>query len=182
MEDLPEFEFSDEIENEFAQMNARGAISGQSTDGSAGAGQETPGTANGAISEGTSGAAAADADRETQFYAWQICLADMATNALTNADDFPSYLVNREPITQMLGIGMASGQNAFPLEDQMFVVAISVQDSGQIKLIGPDYPRYRDIAAVVSEELLKGLDRGMVAELPNGKLIAVKSPVDPSKL
>lgn len=118
-----------------------------------------------------------------EFYAWQVCLADSATNSLMDADDYPDYIVNRETITQMLGIGMSSGQNAFPLNGQMFVVAISIQvGEGEIKLIGPDHPRYAAVAAVVSEELLKGQDRGMVADLPNGTLVAVKPPADPSKL
>ena len=119
----------------------------------------------------------------TEFYAWQVCHADMATNSIMNADDFPDYIVNRETITQMLGIGMASGQNAFPLNGQMFVCAISIQlGDCEIKLIGPDHPRYAAVAAVVSEELLKGLDRGMVADLPNGTLVAIKPPADASTL
>lgn len=118
-----------------------------------------------------------------EFYAWQVCLADGATNSLMDADDYPDYIVNRETITQMLGIGMSSGQNAFPLNGQMFVVAVSIQvGEGEIRLIGPDHPRYAAVAAVVSEELLKGQDRGMVADLPNGTLVAVKPPADPSKL
>ncbi len=118
-----------------------------------------------------------------EFYAWQVCLADAATNSLMDADDYPDYIVNRETITQMLGIGMSSGQNAFPLNGQMFVAAVSIQvGEGEIQLIGPDHPRYKAVAAVVSEELLKGQDRGMVADLPNGTLVAVKPPADPSKL
>lgn len=144
---------------------------------------------------GESGAAAGEAPVEdaaaqlagqadgAEFYAWQVCLADSATNSLMDADDYPDYIVNRETITQMLGIGMSSGQNAFPLNGQMFVVAISIQvGEGEIKLIGPEHPRYAAVAAVVSEELLKGQDRGMVADLPNGTLVAIKPPADPSKL
>lgn len=119
----------------------------------------------------------------TEFYAWQVCHADEATNSIMDADDFPDYIVNRETITQMLGIGMASGQNAFPLNGQMFVVAVSIQvGEGEIKLIGPEHPRYQALAAVISEELLKGQDRGMIADLPNGTLVAIKPPADPDKL
>lgn len=131
-------------------------------------------------------AAAHDAPHQpdaAEFYAWQVCLADSATNSLMDADDYPDYIVNRETITQMLGIGMSSGQNAFPLNGQLFVVAISIQvGEGEIKLIGQDHPRYKAVSAVVSEELLKGQDHGMVADLPNGTLVAVKPPTDPSKL
>ena len=119
----------------------------------------------------------------TEFYAWQVCVVDSSENALVDADDFPDYIVNRETITQMLGIGMATGQNAFPLNGQMFVVAVSIQvGEGEIELIDSEHSRYQAIAALVSEDLLKGQDHGMIAELPNGKLIAVKLPVDPSRL
>lgn len=128
-------------------------------------------------------AGASSAPEGAEFYAWQVCLADSATNSLMDADDYPDYIVNRETITQMLGIGMSSGQNAFPLNGQMFVVAVGFQvGEGNIKLIGPDHPRYAAIAAKVSEELLAGQDRGMVADLPSGTLVAIKPPADPSKL
>lgn len=118
-----------------------------------------------------------------QFFAWQVCLADEASHSLSDADDYPGYLINREPITQMLGIGMASGQNAYTLDNQLFVCAISIQEpDGTIKLIDPSYPHYSEVAQKASEELLNGQDRGMVALLPNGSIIAVKNPVDPSTL
>lgn len=113
----------------------------------------------------------------SEFYAWQVCHADMETQSLMNADDYADYIVNRETITQMLGIGMASGQNAFPLDDHMFVVAISRQENGEISLIGTDFPRYQEMAALISEKLLAGEDNGMLAQLPNGNLIAIKQPM-----
>lgn len=172
-DELPDFEFSNELESEFEQMRrkrAQEASQGQQPEAKA----EAQASSHEAYSAAKSG--------ETQFYAWQVCLADMATGSLSDADNYPNYLINRESITQMLGIGMASGQNMLSAGDASFAVAISIQREGQISLIGMDHPRYRDIAATISEELIAGQDKGMVAELPNGRLIAVKSPVDPSKL
>lgn len=173
------FEFS----GEFDDLDNVGDLFGEpsSDEGALG-----PSNASGAGSEGNAAPDAAGvrgSQDGAEFYAWQVCLADSASNSLMDADDYPDYIVNRETITQMLGIGMASGQNAFPLNGQMFVVAISIQvGEGEIKLIGPDHPRYAAVAAKASEALLEGQDRGMVADLPNGTLVAVKPPADPSKL
>lgn len=179
-DDLPEFEFSDELESEFEQMRASQAAERDA----AAAAQVGEGAGENAAAQARAQASAGEgaAQGEAQFYAWQVCLADHAATQLMDADDYPNYLINRESITQMLGIGMASGRNALPADDAMFVVAISIQEGGAVKVIGPDHPRYNDVAAVVSEELLSNKDRGMVAQLPNGRLVAVKQPVDPSNL
>lgn len=113
---------------------------------------------------------------EAKFFAWQVALADQAENSLRDADDFPNYIVNRDSITQMLGIGMSSGKNAFTVDDQLFVVAVSEQVDGQIKLIDTNYPRYSEMAALISEKLLEGKDKGMLSLLPNGRLLAINPP------
>lgn len=171
-DDLPEFEFSDELESEFERMRAEQSLDSENAPRSMPQAMQA------------SNAASAEGSKEAIFYAWQVCLADMASNSLANADDYPNYLINREPIMQMLGIGMASGKNAFPTDDATFVAAISIQDeaTGEAMLIGSEHPSYADVAAVVSEELLSGKDHGMVAQLPNGKLIAIQPPVNPSQL
>lgn len=118
----------------------------------------------------------------SQLFAWQICLARMEEGELEDADNYPNYAINRERITQTLGIGMASGQNAFPLDGQLFVVAVSIQENGEIRLIDSGYPGYNVVAVVIAEQLLKGEDHGMVAQLPNGKLIPFMPPTDTQDL
>ena len=116
----------------------------------------------------------------TQLFAWQICLVHLDENALEDADNYPDYLVNRSRITQALGLGMSQGQNAFPLADQLFAVAISIQaDDGSIQVINESHPGYTDVALVVAEQLLRGEDRGMVARLPNGNFVPFTPPTQP---
>ena len=119
----------------------------------------------------------------TQLFAWQICLAHLGENVLEDADNYADYAINRDRITQMLGLEMAQGQNAFPLNDQMFVVAISIQDEqGKIHIINESFPRYADVSVVVAEQLLRGEDHGMVAQLPNGNLVPFVPPTDAASL
>ena len=116
----------------------------------------------------------------TQLFAWQICHVQLDQNALEDADNYPDYLINRDRITQALGLGMAQGQNAFPLGDQLFAAAISIQsDDGGIQVINEEYPGYGDVALVVAEQLLRGEDHGMVAQLPNGNLVPFMPPTEP---
>ena len=123
------------------------------------------------------------AQQPTQLFAWQVCLAHLEENALEDADNYADYAINRDRITQALGLGMAQGQNAFPLGDQLFVVAVSIQNaSGGIEIINESYPRYSDVALVVSEQLLRGDDHGMVAQLPNGNLVPFVPPIDAADL
>ena len=115
----------------------------------------------------------------TQLFAWQICLVHLDRGALEDADNYPDYLVNRDRITQALGLGMAQGQNAFPLGDQLFAAAVSVQaEDGGIQVINESYPGYADVALVVAEQLLRGEDHGMVAQLPNGNLVPFVPPTE----
>lgn len=117
-----------------------------------------------------------------ELFAWQICLAHMDEGVLEDADNSPAFAINRDRIVQALGLGMANGQNAMPLEDQMFVVAISIQQDGQIRLIEQTHPSYQDVSLVVAERLLRGDDHGMVALLPNGTLVPFTPPTDPEDL
>lgn len=119
----------------------------------------------------------------TELFAWQICLAHLKENALEDADNYADYAINRDRICQALGLGMANGQNAFPLdENHMFVVAVSIQVNGAIQLIEQSHPRYNDIAVIVAEQLLRGEDHGMVAQLPNGNLVPFVPPTSPQGL
>ena len=119
----------------------------------------------------------------TQLFAWQICLAHIAEGRLEDADNYADYAINRDRITQALGLGMAQGQNAFPLGDQLFAAAISIQNAaGEIEVINESYPGYADVALVVSEQLLRGEDHGMVAQLPNGNLVPFIPPTDAADL
>ena len=127
-------------------------------------------------------AGAGAAPQPSQLYAWQICLAHLDEGTLEDADNYADYAINRDRITQALGVGMASGQNAFPLGDQMFVVAVSIQENGQIRLIDSGYPGYNEVALVIAEALLQGQDHGMVAQLPNGKLVPFTPPTDAERL
>ena len=123
------------------------------------------------------------AQQPTQLFAWQVCLAHLDENALEDADNYADYAINRDRITQALGLGMAQGQNAFPLGDQLFVAAVSIQNaSGGIEIINESYPRYADVALVVAEQLLRGDDHGMVAQLPNGNLVPFVPPTDTADL
>lgn len=115
----------------------------------------------------------------SELFAWQICLAHLEEGSLEDADNYVDYAVNRGQITQTLGFGMANGQNAFELDGQMFVVAISVQVNGQIQLIDSQHGHYGALAAVVAEQLLRGSDHGMVALMPNGNLVPFIPPVQP---
>lgn len=115
----------------------------------------------------------------TQLFAWQICLAHLEAGELEDADNYPDYVINRERITQSLGLGMSNGQNAFQLDGQLFAVAVSVQVDGQIRLIDQTHPHYNDVALVVAEQLLRGEDHGMVAILPNGNLVPFVPPANP---
>ena len=115
----------------------------------------------------------------TQLFAWQVCLVHLDRNALEDADNYPDYLVNRDRITQALGLGMAQGNNAYPFGDQLFAAAISIQVDGGIQVINESYPGYGDVALVVAEQLLRGEDHGMVAQLPNGNLVPFMPPTEP---
>lgn len=128
------------------------------------------------------GTGGAPEQQPTQLFAWQVCLAHMEEGELEDADNYADYAINRQKITQTLGIGMASGQNAFPLDGQLFVVAVSIQEEGQIRLIDSGYPGYGEVAVVVAEQLLGGHDHGMVAQLPNGKLVPFIPPTEPDAL
>lgn len=121
-------------------------------------------------------------EQPTQLFAWQVCLAHMEQGELEDADNYADYAINRERITQTLGIGMASGQNAFPLNGQLFVVAISIQEHGEIRLIDSGYPGYNEVSVVIAEQLLSGADHGMVAQLPNGNLVPFVPPADATSL
>ena len=132
------------------------------------------------IPAGTGGSAS---QQPTQLFAWQIALAHLDKNSIEDADNYADYAINRDRITQTLGMGMARGQNALPLDDQLFVVAISIQNAaGGIELISESYPRYGDVAIVVAEQLLRGEDHGMVAQLPNGNLVPFVPPTNAADL
>ncbi len=118
----------------------------------------------------------------TQLFAWQICLAHMDEGYLEDADNYADYAINHDRITQALGLGMANGQNALPLNGQMFAVAVSIQEDGEIKLIDSSYPHYNDVALIIAEQLLQGKDHGMVALLPNGSLVPFIPPTDAENL
>ncbi len=118
----------------------------------------------------------------TQLFAWQVCLAHMDEGVLEDADNYADYAINRDRIVQTLGIGMASGQNAFPLDGQLFVVAVSIQDHGEVRVIDSGYPGYHEVAVVIAEQLLGGADHGMVAQLPNGNLVPFIPPSDAESL
>lgn len=137
-------------------------------------------TYNPGLSDAASGAGSAQ--QPAELFAWQVCLAHMEEGQLEDADNYADYAINRDRITQTLGVGMASGQNAFPLDGQLFVVAVSIQEHGQIRVIDSGYPGYGDVAVVIAEQLLKGEDHGMVAQLPNGKLIPFTPPTDVESL
>ena len=125
----------------------------------------------------------AAAQQPTQLFAWQVCLVHVDKGALEDADNYPDYLINRARITQALGLGMAQGNNAFPLDGQLFAAAVSIQDDqGNIQIINESHPRYTDVAVIVAEQLLRGEDHGMVAQLPNGSLVPFMPPTDDSKL
>ncbi len=112
----------------------------------------------------------------SELFAWQICLAHMDEGELEDATNYPDFYINRDRILTALGLGMSNGQNALPLDDQLFVVAISVQVDGQIQLINEENPYYRDVSLAIAEELLHGRDHGMVALFPNGKLVPFVPP------
>ena len=119
----------------------------------------------------------------TQLFAWQICIARLEENALEDASNYADYAINRDRITQTLGLGVAQGQNAFALDGQLFVVAVSIQrEDGSIEIINEVYPRYDEVILVVAEQLLRGDDHGMVAQLPNGNLVPFLPPTDPAAL
>ena len=119
----------------------------------------------------------------TQLFAWQVALAHLDQGSIEDADNYADYAINRDRITQALGLGMAQGQNAFPLGDQLFVAAVSIQNaSGGIELINESYPRYNDVAIVIAEQLLRGEDHGMVAQLPTGNLVPFVPPTDTADL
>lgn len=163
--ELPDFEFSDEIEEEFAETEK------QRID------QEICEEADQIIADEES-----EYQRVTDFFAWEICFADTTDNSLSDADNYPGYFVNKESIMQMLGIGMATGQNAYAINGELYVVAISEKKGDDIAIITSDDPRYKTVADVVSEQLLNGYDQGMIAQLPNGRLVPMKPPVDPTQL
>ncbi len=165
--ELPDFEFSDEVKEELAAQEEKSKQREQ----------DIVQEADEIIAEEES-----EYQMVTEFFAWQICFANVADNSLSDADNYPEYFVNKETIMQMLGIGMATGQNAYALNDEMYVVAISEKKDDDILMLGTEDPRYKAVAAVVSEQLLAGSDQGMIAQLPNGKLVPMKPPVDPSKL
>lgn len=127
-------------------------------------------------------AGAGDEQAPTQLFAWQVCLAHMDEGTLEDADNYADYAINRDRIVQTLGLGMASGQNAFPLDGQLFVVAVSIQDNGEIRVIDSGYPGYREVSMVIAEQLLGGNDHGMVAQLPNGNLVPFVPPTDTQDL
>lgn len=133
----------------------------------------------GSTSDGT---AQPQEPRPMKLFAWQICLAHLEDGLLEDADNYADYAINRDRICQALGFGMANGQNAFPLGDAMFVVAVSIQKEGEIVLIESSHPRYNDIAVLIAEQLLRGEDHGMVAELPNGNLVPFIPSTDPTDL
>ena len=115
----------------------------------------------------------------TRLFAWQICHVRVEENALEDADNYPDYLVNRSKVIQALGLGMAQGHNAFPLNDQLFAVAVSIQNAnGEIEVINESYPGYGEVALVVAEQLLRGEDHGMVAQLPNGNFVPFMPPTE----
>mgnify|MGYP007105517637 CR=1 FL=1 len=127
--------------------------------------------------------AGASPQQPTQLFAWQICLVHPDRSMIEDADNYPDYLVNRGRITQALGMGMAQGQNAFQLDDQLFAAAISIQNAaGDIEVINESYPGYADVALVVAEQLLRGADHGMVAQFPNGNLVPFVPPTDAADL
>lgn len=123
------------------------------------------------------------AGQPTQLFAWQVAVAHLDENSIEDADNYADYAINRGRITQALGLGMAQGQNAFPFGDQLFVAAVGIQnESGGIELVDESYPRYADVAVVVAEQLLRGEDHGMVAQLPNGNLVPFLPPTDAADL
>lgn len=127
--------------------------------------------------EGSVADAARLVQQATELFAWQVAVMHAESNALEDADNYPDYLMNRTRVTQALGVGMSQGQNAFPFDGQMFVVAVSVQNvEGGIDLISDAHPRYPDVALIVSQQLLRGDDHGMVAQLPDGALVPFVPP------
>lgn len=131
---------------------------------------------------GTGGSAPQEQGQPTELFAWQICLAHVEQGMLEDADNYPNYAINRDRICQTLGLGMTSGQNALPMDGQMFVVAISIQVNDAIQVIDASHPNYNGVALVVAEQLLRGEDHGMVALLPNGNLVPFTPPTDPQNL
>lgn len=118
----------------------------------------------------------------SQLFGWQVCLAHIETRSFEDADNYADYAVNRDKICQSLGIGMASGRNAFELDGQLFVAVVAVQDGQRIQPIDEQHPLYGQIALIMAEQLLKGDDHGMVAVLPNGHLVPFVPPTDPANL
>lgn len=121
---------------------------------------------------------AGGAQQPTQLLGWQICLAHPETRSLEDADNYADYAVNRDQIVQMLGIGMARGQNAYDLNGQLFVVLVAEQqgNSPEPRPIDQLHPLYGAAATVIAEELLKGSDHGMLAAFPNGHIVAFAPP------
>ena len=117
-------------------------------------------------------------EQPMQLFAWQVCLAHLDRNMLEDASNYPAYAINYSLITQTLGLGLAQGQNAFALDGQLFAVALSIQrDDESIEIINESFPGYGDAMLVVSEQLLRGEDHGMIAQLPNGTLVPFIPPI-----
>ena len=127
---------------------------------------------------------AGGSQQPTQLLGWQICLAHPETQSLEDADNYTDYAVNRDRIVQMLGIGMARGQNAYDLNGQLFVVLVAKQREGSPDPhpIDQSHPLYASAAAAIAEELLKGNDHGMLAFFPNGHLVHFTPPTEASSL
>ena len=120
----------------------------------------------------------------TQLLGWQICLAHPETQSLEDADNYADYAVNRDAIVQALGMGMMRGQNAFQLNDQLFVVLVAekIGDSPEPHPIDQTHPLYSAAALAIAEELLKGNDHGMLAAFPNGHLVPFTPPTPANEL
>lgn len=111
---------------------------------------------------------------------WQVCLAHPETQSLEDAGNYADYAVNRDRIVQMLGIGMARGQNAFELDGQLFAVLVAeqVEGSPEPRPIDQAHPAYQAAAPAIAEELLRGADHGMLALFPNGHIVPFTPPTD----
>ena len=118
----------------------------------------------------------------SELFGWQICLAHAETRSFEDADNYADYAVNRDKICQALGVGMASGRNAYELDGQLFAAVLVVQRDGKIQPIDQQHPLYNDLALIVAEQLLKGDDHGMIAALPNGHLVPFVPPTEAKDL
>lgn len=123
-------------------------------------------------------------EQPAKLLAWQICLAHPETQSLEDADNYADYAVNRDKISQMLGIGMTRGQNAFDLDGQLFVVLVAEQRDGSPEPhpIDQSHALYSAVAPAIAEELLSGRDHGMLAFFPNGHVVPFTPPTEPSAL